>query len=154
MYNTSPYYTYGSDGLSQADYDAIYNAASSLPEGFLIWTGIASILAIVGGILIYFLFVKSKNNPKGKFLKWLKDFLDFRVMWLEPILKVVYYIATIAVILISFGFLGYGGTGVLMFFLTLVLGPILVRLGYEFTMMFIMIWRNTKDIADNTIKKK
>lgn len=119
-----------------------------------IWLIIAAILAIVGGILVYFLFVKSKNEPKGKFAKWLKEFLSFKVMWLEPILKCVYYIATIATILISFGFLGFGGTGVLMFFLTLILGPIAVRLMYEFTMMFIMIWRNTRDIAENTTKKK
>ena len=150
MYNT----TYYSNGLSQSDYDALYNAAGAMPEGFMVWAGIAGILAIVGGILLYFLFVRTKNEPKGKFAKWLKDFLNFKIMWLEPILKVVYYIATIATILISFGFLGFGGTGVLMFFLTLILGPIFVRIMYEFTMMLIMIWRNTRDIADNTAKKK
>ena len=146
MYNTT-YYT-------PSDYDALYGAASALPQGFYIWAGIATILAIVGGILLYFLFVKSKNEPKGKFAKWLKDFLSFKIMWIEPILKCVYYIATIATILISFGFLGYGGTGVLMFFCTLIFGPIVVRLMYEAAMMFIMIWRNTRDIADNTSKKK
>ena len=147
-------YTYGNDSISNADYNAMYNMMGGASEGFVIWAGIATILAIVGGILVYFLFVKSKNNPKGKFMQWLKDFLSFKIMWLEPILKCLYYIATILVILVSFGFLSFGGAGVLMFFLTLILGPILVRLGYEFTMMFIMIWRNTKDIADNTGKKK
>ncbi len=118
-----------------------------------IWTIIAAILAIVGGILVYFLFVKSKTEPKGKFAKWLKDFLAFKVMWIEPILKVVYYIATIFIILFSFTFLALGGVGILSFFLCLILGPVAVRLAYEMTMMFIMIWRNTKDIADNTKKK-
>ena len=131
-----------------------YTTISSVSEGVTIWFAIASILAIVGGILIYFLFIKSKNEPKGKFAKWFKDFLNFRIMILEPILKILYYILTIGVILMSFGFLGYGGYGVLMFFLSLVLGPVLVRVGYEFTIMFVMIWRNTKDIADNTAKKK
>ena len=151
MYNT---YTYGGDTLTQADYDALYSAMGAVPEGFYIWTAIATILAIVGGILLYFLFVKNKNTPKGKFTKWLKDFLSFKIMWIEPILKCVYYIATIACILISFGFLGYGGAGVLMFFGTLIFGPIVIRLMYEATMMFIMIWRNTRDIAENTSKKK
>lgn len=131
-----------------------YTTTTSMGEGFAIWFIIASILAIVGGILVYFLFVKSKNEPKGKFAKWFKDFLSFKIMILEPILKILYYILTIGVILMSFGFLGYGGYGVLMFFLTLILGPVLVRVGYEFTMMFVMIWRNTKDIADSTAKKK
>ena len=147
MYTTPTYYT-------TSDYDAMYNTAASLPEGFYIWFIIAGILAVIGGILVYFLFVKNKKDPKGKFAKWLKDFLSFKIMWLEPILKIFYYILTIGCILVSFGFLGYGGAGVLMFFITLIGGPILIRLGYEMTMMFIMIWRNTRDIAENTAKKK
>ena len=126
--------------------------SSSSMAGAGIWMIIAAIIAIVGGILVYFLFVKSKTEPKGKFLKWLKDFLAFKVMWIEPILKVVYYIATIFIVLNSFSFLGLGGYGVLMWLLTLVLGPVILRVAYEATMMFIMIWRNTRDIAEN-IKK-
>lgn len=125
----------------------------STAQGIGIWSIIALILSIVGGILVYFLFVKQKAEPKGKFLKWLKDFLTFKIMWIEPILKVVYYILTIFVVLYSFTFLALGGYGILPFFLCLILGPIVVRLGYEMTMMFIMIWRNTRDIADNTKKK-
>ncbi len=117
-----------------------------------IWGIIALILAIVGGILIYFLFVNAKTEPKGKFTKWLKDFLAFKIMWIEPILKVIYYIATIFVMLLSFSFLGAGGIGFLSFILCFVLGPVCIRLVYEAAMMFIMIWRNTKDIADNTKK--
>ena len=144
MFNTSRSYDYYLDS---------YNSSASALEGAGIWVIIAAILAIVGGILVYFLFVKSKTEPKGKFLKWLKDFLSFKVMWIEPILKVVYYIATIFVILFSFTFLALGGVGVLSFFLCLILGPIIVRLVYEMTMMFIMIWRNTRDIADKVAKK-
>ena len=114
-----------------------------------IWTIIAAILAVVGGILVYFLFVKAKAEPKGKFLKWLKDFLAFKTMWIEPIMKVCYYIATIFVVLISFAMIS---TSFLAFLFTLVLGPIIIRLLYEMTMMFIMIWRNTRDIAKNTEK--
>ena len=130
-----------------------YEGSTDALAGAGIWTIIAAIIAIVGGILVYFLFVKSKNEPKGKFGKWLKEFLSFKVMWIEPILKVAYYIATIFVALFSFSFLALGSYGVLMFFLWLILGPIIVRLVYEASMMFIMIWRNTKDIADNTKKK-
>ena len=130
-----------------------YGGSTDALAGAGIWTIIAAIIAIVGGILVYFLFVKSKNEPKGKFGKWLKEFLSFKVMWIEPILKVAYYVATIFVALFSFSFLALGGYGVLMFFLWLILGPIIVRLVYEASMMFIMIWRNTKDIADNTKKK-
>lgn len=127
-----------------------YGSTTNAMAGAGIWTIVAAILAIVGGILVYFLFVKAKTEPKGKFAKWLKDFLSFKVMWIEPILKVLYYIATIFVILFSFTFLALGGVGVLSFFLCLILGPVGVRLAYEMTMMFIMIWRNTRDIAEKT----
>jgi len=143
-----------------SDYEALKllndlssTGSSSAMSGAGVWMIIAAILAIVGGILVYFLFVNAKTEPKGKFLKWLKDFLSFKIMWIEPILKVVYYVATIFIILNSFSFLGLGGAGVLMWLATLVLGPIILRIAYEATMMFIMIWRNTRDIAKNTEKK-
>lgn len=138
------------NGMSDGMYS--YGSSSAL-EGAGIWTVIALILAIVGGILLHFLFVKGKEEPKGKFLKWLKDFLAFKIMWIEPLLKVVYYIGTIFVILFSFSFLALGGAGVVMWLMTLVLGPVILRVAYEATMMFIMIWRNTRDIAENTKKK-
>lgn len=150
---TSSYY-----GYDDLDVDSLlggsYGSSASAMQGAGIWMIIAAILAIVGGILVYFLFVKSKTEPKGKFTKWLKDFLSFKIMWVEPIMKVIYYILTIYVILFSFSFLALGGLGVLSFFLCLIFGPIVVRLGYEFTMMFIRIWHNTQDISDAVVKKK
>ena len=89
-----------------------YNYSNNITvtnEGVEIWFIIAAILAIIGGILVYFLFVKSKTEPKNKFAKWLKDFLNFKIMWIESILKVVYYISTIFIMLFSFSFLTAGG---------------------------------------------
>ena len=42
-----------------------------------IWMAVAGVAALIGGILIYFLFVKPETEPKNDFLKWLKDFLSF-----------------------------------------------------------------------------
>ena len=143
--------------LNSATSGSSYSSVAGSAAGAGMWIIIAAILSIIGGILVYFLFVKSKNNPKGKFAKWLKDFLSFKVMWLEPILKVVYYIATIFIVLYSFTFFSMiniiGGLAFLFFILTLVFGPILIRIAYEMTMMFVMIWHNTQEIADNTSKK-
>ena len=138
---------------SSSSSNSSLSGAYETAAGIGIWGIIAFVLAIVGGILVYFLFVKAKAEPKGKFAKWLKDFLSFKVMWIEPILKVVYYIATIFIILFSFSYLSLGGTGFLMFILSLILGPIIIRIFYEMTMMFIMIWRNTRDIAEKVAKK-
>lgn len=136
MFPSTKYSSYSSSSL-----------ASSSDLG--IWGVIAFILAIIGGILVYFLFVNAKTTPKNKFLIWLKDFLAFKTMWIEVIAKVLYYISTIYLILFSFALIS---TSFLSFILTLVLGPILIRILYEVFVMFIMIWRNTADIAKNTKK--
>lgn len=138
--------------LNSLDSDS-YGSSYSTMQGMGIWGIIALVLAIVGGILVFFLFTNAKTDPKNKFAKWLKDFLAFKVMWIEGILKVVYYAATIFVMLYSFSFLALGGVGFLMFLIFLVAMPIIIRIFYEATMMFIMIWHNTKDIAENTKKK-
>ena len=127
---------------------------TSTSVGMSTWSIIALILSIIGAILVYFLFVKSKDTPKGKFLKWLKDFLSFKIMWIEPIFKVIYYFATIFAILISFSFLSQGGPGILACLCSIIIWPIIIRLLYELGMMFIMIWRNTENIAENTDKKQ
>lgn len=136
-------------------YDELVGPSSTtsmeVDGGAGIWMIIAAILAIIGGILVYFLFIKAKDDPKGKFLKWLKDFLAFKIMWIEPIMKIVYYIGTIFCILASFAFIS---SSFLAFVIMLVCGPIAIRLAYEGVMMFIMIWRNTADIASNTKKSK
>ena len=114
-----------------------------------IWLIVAAIIALIGGILVHFLFVKSKKEPTNKFLIWLKDFLAFRIMWIETLLKIIYYIATIYVVLASFSMIS---VSFLSFLLMLILAPIGIRLLYEALMMGIMIWRNTQDIAKNTEK--
>ena len=86
---------------------------------FGVWGIISVILAIIGGILAFFLFVQAKQEPKNKFLKWLKDFLAFKTMWIEPIMKIAYYVATIFCVLISFSFIPYS---FVVFILMLVLG--------------------------------
>lgn len=114
-----------------------------------IWLIVAAIIALIGGILVHFLFVKSKKEPTNKFLVWLKDFLAFKIMWIETLLKIIYYIATIYVVLASFSMIS---VSFLSFLLMLILAPIGIRLLYEALMMGIMIWRNTQDIAKNTEK--
>ena len=127
----------------------ISTSAGTINQAEAIWIVVSAVLALVGGILIYFLFVKGKTEPKGKFMKWLKDFLSFKTMWIEPLMKIAYYFATIFVILGSFGYIS---TSFLSFLGMLIGGPIVVRLTYELVMMFIMVWRNTQTIADNTKK--
>lgn len=125
-----------------------YTTASQAADAG-IWLIIAAIIALVGGILVHFLFVKSKKEPTNKFLVWLKDFLAFKTMWIETLLKVIYYVATIYVVLASFAMISFS---FLSFLAMLILGPIALRIAYEACMILIMIWRNTQEIANNTKK--
>ncbi len=119
--------------------------------GSTVWIILSLILAIVGGILIYFLFLNKKNEEKFTgFLGWLYDFLSFKKMFLEALLKVTYLIVAIYITLYSFVLIG---ESFLAFLLTLVLGNVVTRVVYEFSLILLVICRNTTDIAKNTSKK-
>lgn len=130
-------------------YNDIYSVSNSL-QGMAIWTIVALILSIIGGILVYFLFIKT-NNKLSDNLKKLRDLLDFRIMLIEPILKIVYLIGTIFIILFSFNFITIN---FISFLLILIIGPVIIRIVYEAALILVMIWKNTKIISDNTKKEK
>lgn len=142
-------YNYDISGLSSGIQNSI-NSTNSAIQGIQIWTIIVTILAIVGSILIYFLFVKSKNDFKGG-LKTLRDYLSGDLIHVEALAKMFYYAGLIYVILGSINYLieiGVSGTDagscILQFFLQLLLGPIIIRFGFEIIMLFIRIWKNTE----------
>ena len=124
------------------DLDSILNYGNQVADAYN-WTIVALILSIVGGILAYFLFVKKDVKIENKYLLWLKSFLDFKEMLIETILKVTYIIFAIFITLTAFKLIG---TSFMGFLATLVLGNVLLRLGYEASLMFVMIWKNTSEI--------
>lgn len=108
-----------------------------------IWMIISAVLAIVGGLVLYFTFLSSKNDGKFKgFLGWMYDFLTFRKMMLESILRIFYLILVIFVTLA-----GFAMGNVLICLLTILIGNIAVRLVYEFALIMLVICRNTSDIS-------
>lgn len=109
-----------------------------------VWIILAPILAIVGAILLYFLFIRPTADPKNPTAKSLKDFLSFKTMKIEALVKMFYYACTFYCILASFNWLTLGGDFIWQFFEQLILGPIVIRLIYEFIMVIIGIWHNTK----------
>jgi len=116
-----------------------------------VWTIIAAVLALVGGILTYILFLKGKTTYNNKFVLWLKDFLDFKKMTLEVILKVTYIIFALFITLASFGLIGTSFVG---FLLSLVFGNLFVRIGYETAILLLMIFKNTSEINKKLGDKK
>ena len=120
---------------------------STTPEisaGTTVWTIIALVLAIVGGLLAYFMFVKGKNKyANNKFLTWLKDFLDFKAFWIETIAKISYLVLAIFITLSSFALIS---KNFLAFLGVLVLGNLSIRVIYEGMLVMLMIWKNTAEI--------
>lgn len=125
------------------DFDLYTPSISSSATGSLVWTVVSIILAIIGGILAYVLFINKDTKLDNKFLVWLRDFLSFKNLLLETILKVTYVILAIFVNLTSFNMIGISFFGFLLY---LVIGNVVLRIIYESSLMLLMIWKNTSEI--------
>lgn len=117
-------------------YDFDYYTPNSSLAGSMVWTIVSVILAIIGGILVYVLFVQKKDKLNNKFLVWLKDFLSFKNLLLETILKVTYIILAIFITLSSFNMIGIN---FFAFLLYLIIGNVVLRIIYEGSIMLLMI---------------
>ena len=109
-----------------------------------IWMIISGVLAVVGGLVVYFLFLTKENDKKleGK-AKWAYDFLQFRKLFAEVLLKIAYLITAIYITLSSFAMIGISFIGFLLY---LVIGNVVARLGYEFALVLLTICKNTTEI--------
>ena len=120
---------------------------------------VALILAVVATILAFVFIVPEKNRKKlNAFGKFLHDTVNFKYLIVEKILQALYIFLTAYIVLSGFlmlfrvedtwsGSKWYGGEGLL----TMILGPIFVRLVYEFIMMFILLVKNVIQI-NNKLK--
>lgn len=124
---------------------------SSAAVGNAVWLIVSLIISVVGGILVYFLFLSRKNEGKFTgFVAWLYDVLSFKKMFLETLLKITYLVLAIYITLSSFAMIGSNFIG---FLVTLLVGNLVVRIIYEFSLILLIICRNTTEIARNTKKK-
>ena len=113
-------------------------------SGNLIWIIISAVLAVVGGIVLYFTFLSKKNEGKfAGFLGWMYDFLTFKKMVIENILKVCYLIVAIFITLASFALIS---VNFVSFLLMLVIGNLAARIMYELFLVVLVICRNTTEI--------
>lgn len=116
-----------------------------------VWLIVSIILAVIGGILIYFLFLGKKNEGKFKwFVGWLYDFLSFKKMFMEALLKITYLIVALYITLSSFALIGSNFIG---FLAMLIIGNVVARLVYEFSLLLLVICRNTTEINKKLSKK-
>ena len=108
-------------------------------------TVILFLIALVGGICAYLMFVKSDEEPKDPRLLKLKEFLSFKKMIIEGLLKASYIVFALFVTLYSF--LIMVDTSFITGLMLLILLNIMLRIGYEASLIVLLIWRNTSDIS-------
>lgn len=108
-------------------------------------TVILFLIALVGGICAYLMFVKSDEEPKDPRLLKLKEFLSFKKMIIEGLLKATYIIFALFITLYSF--LIMIDTSFITGLMMLILLNIMLRIGYEASLIVLLIWRNTSDIS-------
>ncbi len=107
-----------------------------------IWLGISAVIALAGGIALHFTFLKAKNEKRfNGFLGWMYDFLTFKKMMLESLLRVLYVIAALFITLS-----GFVAGNLLSCLLTIVGGNLVLRIAFEFLLILLVICRNTSDI--------
>lgn len=108
-----------------------------------VWGLIAFIIAIIGGIVLYFLFINDKKTEKNKYLQEIKEFFGFKKMLIEDLLKIIYLILAIFITLYSFELIR---ESFIAFIFTLLIGNLVLRLIFESILVNIMIWKNTNEI--------
>lgn len=129
-------------------YSSYYSKSSAssnlFSSGNAIWIIISAVVAIIGGIVLYFTFLSKKNEGKFTgFLGWMYDFLTFKKMVIENILKIVYLIVASFITLSSLAFIS---SSFVTFLLYLVLGNLIARISYEIFLVILVICKNTTEI--------
>ena len=142
-------------GITERDFDRADN--------FLTITAIVTIvLSVIISLIVFFGVTLRKKELKSKFMCWLKEFLNFRKMWIVGILKYVYILAACMTTIGGIAVMFYGGSEpwlmVLVGLGTVIFGNIGLRLVFELTMVTIGLWENTRDIrgvlVDKNLPKK
>ena len=137
-------YSYGSSSLVKST-----PALTSSSNSSVVMI-IALICAIVGSVLVFVLFLRKDNEKKYTgFVKWLYDFLQFNTLTLDIILRFSYLFLAIFITIASFATIG---TNFLAFLIELVVGNLLLRVLYEFSMLVILIHRNVRELNEKTKK--
>lgn len=120
-------------------------------ESSAVWIIISMVLAVVGGIVLYFTFLKKDNEGKYTgFLGWMYDFLTFKKLTIESVLKILYLICALFITLSSFAMISVSFLTFLVYF---VVGNLVARIAYELILVRLIICRNTTEINKKLDKK-
>lgn len=109
-----------------------------------IWTIVSFLVAICGGIILYFTFLNPNNakNYTGT-TKKIYEFLSFTTLSLETILKICYLIIALFITITSFSLIS---TSFVAFLMYLIVGNIAVRILFEGALLILMIYHKISEI--------
>ena len=120
---------------------------------------VAAIIALIVAIFVFIFVVQRKKAFRGRFAKWLREFLNFRSILISGIIKFVYVFLAVFLTIMGFVVMFQGkddtvlpmiGAGLLI----IIVGNILLRITMELTMAMIVVWGNTSDIRSIMFKRE
>lgn len=130
--------------------DTITNTAKSFSISE-VWVIISILLAVIGGVFLFTnYFGKDKEGAYTGYKKKIYDFINFKTTIIEPIFRVLYLIAAIAITLASFSYIT---TNFFEFIGTLVFGNILARLTFELLLLVLKLFKDVSEIKDSLKKQ-
>ena len=120
--------------------------------------GIVAVVSLIIALVAFFTITMKKKAPKGKFMNYLREFLNFRRVWVASILKFIYLFFATLLTIGSIVMMFFGGEHVaqmiIICLLVLVFGNVLLRVGFEMTMITIGLWENTNDMRAILVNDK
>lgn len=152
--NANVYKTVDTTGGSSRSYNS--NPLSNINGGVV---GVAAIVSFIIAIIVFVTIVEKKKAPRGKFLRWLREYLNFRSILIAGIIKFVYIFSAVLLTIMSVVVMCQGrdemvlpmiGIGLAI----LVFGNIFLRIMMEMTMAIISMWENTSDIRGVLVKEE
>lgn len=136
-----------------ASFEDVFGASAATVGAGL---GVAAIMSLVFALVVFFAITMKKKASRSKFMRYLREFLNFRKIWIASILKFVYVFLALFITIGSIVMMFFGGNHVvatiIVCSLVLVFGNILLRIGFEMTMITIGLWENTRDIRGVLVK--
>lgn len=130
------------------------NPFSNIGTGAIV---IVVIVAFVLSMILLATIVEKKKAPRNKFLRWLREYLNFRSILISGIIKFVYLFLAVFLTIMSVVVMcqGQGETTLTMIgigFAMMIFGNIFLRILLEMTMAVIVVWENTSDIRAVLVK--
>lgn len=144
------YGSYGSYGGSSSSLNSAmgaYNTATTAMN----WAIPALIISFIVAILIYFLFLAKRNEGRFiGFMGWLYDFLHFKKLAVEGILKILYITTALYLTIMSFTVIS---TSFGAFLGMLIGGNLMLRIVYELLLVLLIVCKNTSEINSKLTKQ-